>query len=32
MFKAVEAPRAARTSIQAGIGELPAGPSLTRFR
>ncbi|HEV7339064.1 MAG TPA: PBP1A family penicillin-binding protein [Bosea sp. (in: a-proteobacteria)] len=32
MFKAVEAPRAARTSVQAGIGELPAGPSLTRFR
>jgi penicillin-binding protein 1A len=32
MFKAVEAPRAARTSIQAGISEMPARPSLSRFR
>ncbi|WP_332692151.1 transglycosylase domain-containing protein [Bosea sp. (in: a-proteobacteria)] len=32
MFKSVEAPRTSRTSIQAGIGELPAGPSLSRFR
>ncbi|WP_332684340.1 transglycosylase domain-containing protein [Bosea sp. (in: a-proteobacteria)] len=32
MFKSVEAPRAAKTSIQAGIGELPARPGQSRIR